>query len=127
MFNLMKEYHKKFNSLNNLKTRTKDNEKQKQEVLTNVGDIYNELYDIYKSKYNKEINSLNAKNKKKLDYKKIRFSDDYLYSSEEEQEKQEKQKEIFPIKSDDKTKQQTSKTPIKDDLMALNKWIMMKK
>ena len=127
MFNLMKEYHKKFNSLNNLKTRTKDNEKRKQEVLTNVGDIYNELYDIYKSKYNKEINSLNAKNKKKLDYKKIRLSDDYLYSSEEEQEKQEKQKEIFPIKSDDKTKQQTSKTPIKDDLMALNKWIMMKK
>ena len=50
MFSIMKEYHKKFNKLNNLKTRTKDNEKQKQEVLTNVGDIYNELHDIYKSK-----------------------------------------------------------------------------
>ena len=44
MFSIMKEYHKKFNKLNNLKTRTKDNEKQKQEVLTNVGDICNELY-----------------------------------------------------------------------------------
>ena len=50
MFNIMKEYHQKFNKLNNRKTRTKDNEKRKQEVLTNVGNIYNELYDIYKSK-----------------------------------------------------------------------------
>ena len=56
-------------------------------MLTNVGDIYNELHDIYKSKYNKKINSLNAKSKKKLDYKKLRLSDNYLYSSEEEQEK----------------------------------------
>ena len=54
MFNIMKEYHKKINKLNNLKTRTKDNKKRKQEVLTNVGDIYNELYDIYESKYNKK-------------------------------------------------------------------------
>ena len=92
MFNLMKEYHEKFNSFNNLKTRTKDNEKRKQELLTNVGDIYNDLYDIYKSKYNKIINSLNAKNKKKLDYKKLWLSDNYLYSSEEEQEEQEEQK-----------------------------------
>ena len=62
MFNIMKEYHKKFNKLNNLNTRTKDNEKRKQEVLTNVGDIYNELCDIYKSKYNKKIDRLSAKN-----------------------------------------------------------------
>ena len=54
MFSITKEYHKKFNSLNNLKPRTKDNEKLKQGVLTNVGDIYNELYDIYKSKYSKK-------------------------------------------------------------------------
>ena len=64
MFNQMKEHHKKFNSLNNPKPQKKDNEKLKQEVLTNVVDIYNELYDIYKSKYNKKIGSLNAKNKK---------------------------------------------------------------
>ena len=62
MFNLMKEYHEKFNRLDNLKPQTKDTEKLKQEVLTSVDDIYNELYDIYKSKYNKKINSLNAKN-----------------------------------------------------------------
>ena len=92
MFSIMKDYHKKFNSLNKLKPQKENNKKRKQEVLTNVGDIYNELYDIYKSKYNKKINSLDAKNKKKLDYKKLRLSDNYLYSSEEEQEGQEKTK-----------------------------------
>ena len=55
MFSIMKEHHKKFNSLDKLRTRTKDNEKRKEEVLTNVGGIYNELYDIYKSKDNKKI------------------------------------------------------------------------
>ena len=64
MFNLMKEHHEKFDSLNNRKPQTKDNEKSKQQVLTNAGDIYNDLYDISKSKYNQKINSLNAKNKK---------------------------------------------------------------
>ena len=28
MFSIMKDHHKKFNSLNNLKTRTKDNEQR---------------------------------------------------------------------------------------------------
>ena len=65
MFSIMKEYHKKINSLNKLKTRTKDNKKQKEEVLNNVADIYNELYDIYKSKCNKKIDKLSAKDKKK--------------------------------------------------------------
>ena len=60
----MKEYHEKFNKLNNLKTRTKDNEKRKQEVLISVGDIYNQLYYICKNKYNKKIDSLDAENKK---------------------------------------------------------------
>ena len=63
-------------------------------MLTNVGNIYDEFYDIYKSKYNKKIDRLSAKNKKKLDYKQLSLSDNYLYSSEEEQEKeQEKQEE----------------------------------
>ena len=55
MFSIMKEHHKKFNSLNKLNTRTKDNKKRKEEVLNNVSDIYNELHDIYKSKYSKRI------------------------------------------------------------------------
>ena len=56
-------------------------------MLTNACDIYNELYYIYKNKYNEKINSLDTENKKKLDYKKLRLSDDYQYPSEEEQEK----------------------------------------
>ena len=63
-------------------------------MLTNVGDIYNELYGIYKRKYNKKINSLDARNKRKLNYKQLRLSDNYLYSSEEEQKEQEEEKSI---------------------------------
>ena len=86
----MKEHHKKFMKLNNLKPRTWYNKNKRLEVLIHVGNIYNELYYIYKSKYNKKIDRLSAKNKKKLDYKQLRLSDDYQYSSDEEQEKQEK-------------------------------------
>ena len=55
-------------------------------MLINAGDIYNELYYIYKNKCNKKINSLDLKNIKRLDYKKLRLADDYEYPSEEEQE-----------------------------------------
>ena len=61
MFNLMREYDKKFTSLNNLVPRTENNKKLKQEVLTNADDIYNKLHYIYKNKYNKKINSLGKK------------------------------------------------------------------
>ena len=54
MFNIIKEYHKKFSSLNKFKPQNENNKKRKQEVLTNVGDIYNELYDIYKNKCSKK-------------------------------------------------------------------------
>ena len=86
MFKLMREHHKKFTSLNNLVPRTENNKKLKQEALINAGDIYNELYYIYKDKYNEKTNSLDTENKKKLDHKKLTLSDDYQYPSEEEQE-----------------------------------------
>ena len=53
MFNLMKEYYKKLNSLINLKPRSKEN-KDKRFVIIYAGNIYSKLYDIYKSKYNKK-------------------------------------------------------------------------
>ena len=87
MDSLMREYHKKFISLNNLAPRTENNKKLKQEVLINAGDIYNELYYIYQNKYNKKINSLDTKNRTKLDYKKLRLADIYDYPSDEKQEK----------------------------------------
>ena len=63
-------------------------------MLNNVGDICNELYDIYNSKYNKKIDKLSAKNKIKLNYKQLRLCDNYLHSSEEKQKEQEEQKSI---------------------------------
>ena len=56
-------------------------------MLINAGDIYNKLYYIYQNKYNKKINSLDTKNRTKLDYKKLRLADIYDYPSEEEKEK----------------------------------------
>ena len=64
MFNLMKEHYKKLNSLINLKPRTRENENKRLEVIIYAGNIYIKLYDIYRSKYNKKIDRLSAKNKK---------------------------------------------------------------
>ena len=66
MFNLMKEHHKKFNSLSNLKPQTKDNKLKRLEVLIYAGYIYNELHYIYKSNYNREIDRLSVESKKSL-------------------------------------------------------------
>ena len=86
MFNLMREHYKKLNSLINLKPRTRVNKNKRLAVIVHAGDIYNELYNIYRSKYNKKIHSLIAKNKKNIDYKQLKISGDYRYSSNEEQE-----------------------------------------
>ena len=59
-------------------------------MLNNAGDIYNELYYIYKNKYNKK-NSLDTKNSIKLDYKKLRLADIYDYPSDKEQEEEQKE------------------------------------
>ena len=85
-------YHKKFTSLNNLTPRTENKEKLKEEMLINAGDIYNELYYIYKNKYNKKINSLDTQNRTKLDYKKLKLADIYDYRSKKEQEKEQEKK-----------------------------------
>ena len=83
----MREYHKKFTSLKNLVPRTKNNKELKQEVIVNASNIYNELYYLYKNRYNKKINSLGTKNRIKLDYKNLRLADIYEYLSGEEKEK----------------------------------------
>ena len=102
MFNLMKDHHKKLNSLINLKPPTRDNKNKRLEAIIHAGNIYNELYNIYRSKYNKKIDSLSAKNKKKLDYKQLKISGYYRYSSDEEQEEQEEQKEQEEQEKQDK-------------------------
>ena len=117
MFNLMKEHYKKLNSLINLKPRTRVNKNKRLEVTVHAGDIYNELYNIYRSKYNKKIDSLIAKNKKNLDYKQLKISGDYRYSSNEEQEEQEKQDEM-PFNPDEVIEWMISreKLPINNEL-----------
>ena len=62
MFNLMKDHHKKLNSLINLKPRSRENRDKIFEGIIHAGNIYNKLYNIYRSKYNKKIDSLSVKN-----------------------------------------------------------------
>ena len=76
-------------SLKLLIHKKNENKALKPKVLDNVGDLFNELYYIYKDKYNEEKDGLNTKNKKAFYYEKLRFTDDYQYESEEE-EKEEK-------------------------------------
>ena len=59
-------HYKKLNSLIDLKPRSRENKIRRLEVIIRAGDIYNKLYNIYRSKYNKKIDSLSAKNKKSL-------------------------------------------------------------
>ena len=66
MYNLMKDHHKKFTELNKLVPRTEHNINKKKKVLINAENLYNELYYIYKNKYNKKINNLDIKNRKSL-------------------------------------------------------------
>ena len=51
----MKDFHKKFPSSGNVVSQTNDNKTLKNKVLINAGDLYNDLYYIYKDKYNKKI------------------------------------------------------------------------
>ena len=62
----LKNIHKKFTDLKNVTPRTEANKNLKEKVLDSIRDLFNELYYIYKDKYNEEINSLNKKTKKNL-------------------------------------------------------------
>ena len=107
MFNLMKEHHKKLNSLIDLKPRSRENKHKRLEVIIHAGDIYNELYNIYRSKYNKKIDSLSVKNKKKLDYKQLKISGDGQYLSDEEQEEEQERQEEEQEKQEEKQNKKT--------------------
>ena len=64
-----------FISLKNVASRKKEKKELKNKVLSNAENLYNKLFYIYKDKYNQEINTLDIKNKEKIDYKKLRLSD----------------------------------------------------
>ena len=102
MFNLMKEHYKKLNGLINLKPRSNENKNKRLKVMSHAGNIYNKLYNIYRSKCNQKIDSLSAKDKKKLDYKQLKIIGDYRYSPDEEQEEEEQEEQEEQEKQEDK-------------------------
>ena len=85
MYKKMNHFKKRFNKLKTVDPQTNENKVLKPKVLDNVGDLFNELYYIYKDKYNEEKDGLNTKNKNFFYYKKLRVTDDYQYESEEEE------------------------------------------
>ena len=67
MHKKLKNVHKKFTGLKSVTPRTEASKSLKEKVLDDAGDLFNNLYYIYKDKCNKEINSLNIKSKKEFD------------------------------------------------------------
>ena len=61
--------------------------RSKRNIQKQCWDIFNELYYIYKEKYNEEKDGLNWKNKKEFDYTNLRLANDYSYESEDEESK----------------------------------------
>ena len=86
-------------------------------VLDNVGDLFNELYYIYKDKYNEEKDGSNTKNKNVFYYKTLRLADDYQYESDEEKEEEQQQSSKTPDKTEPRKK------PTKDDFSGFNEWV----
>ena len=72
---------KRFTMLKNVTPETDENKDQQEKVLNNVGDLFNELYYIYKDKCSEENNGLKTK-----DTQKLRLTNDYQHESEEEKE-----------------------------------------
>ena len=93
MYKKLNDFSKKIDKLKTVDPQTDENKVLKSKVLDNVGDLFNELYYIYKGKYNEEKDGLNTKNKKqqqqKKYYKKLRRADDYPYESEEGEKEEE--------------------------------------
>ena len=86
MHKKLNDFKKRFNKLKAVDPQTDENKVLKPKVLDNVGDLFSELYYIYKNKYNEEKDGLNTKSKKLFYYKKLRLTDDYQCKSEEEEE-----------------------------------------
>ena len=91
MYKKLNDSKKRFNKLKTINSQTDENKVLKPKALDNVRDLFNELYYIYKDKYNEEKDGLNTKNKKLFYYEKLRLTDDYQYASEKEKEEKEQQ------------------------------------
>ena len=63
MYKRLNDFQKRFNKLKNVIPQTDENKDLQEKVLNSVGDLYNELYYIYKDKYNEEKNGLTKRHK----------------------------------------------------------------
>ena len=97
MFKKLNYFLKTFNKLKTVNPQTNENKVLKSKVLDNVGDLFNEVYYVYKDKYNEEKDGLNTKNVTEniFYYEKLRLTDDYQYESEEAKEQQTSKKELL--------------------------------
>ena len=66
MYKRLHDFKKRFNKLKIVNPQTDENKNLQKKVLDDVGDLFNELYYIYKDKYSEEKDDLNTKGKKKL-------------------------------------------------------------
>ena len=66
MYKRLNDFERRFNRLKNVTPQTDNNKVLKQKILDGVGDLFNELYYIYKDKYSEEKDGLNARHKKNL-------------------------------------------------------------
>ena len=121
MYKRLNDFKKIFNRLKTVNPQTHTNELLKQKVLDDVGDLFNELYYIYKDKYSEEKDVLNRRNKKNFGYKRLRLTDNYQYESGEEGRQTSKKD---PPKKPDK--KELPKKPTKDDLKKFNEWVNKK-
>ena len=116
MYKKLNNLKKRFNKLKTVDPQTNEIKALKPKVLDNVGDFFNELYYIYKDKYNEEKDALNIKNKKAFYYEKLRLTDDYQYESEKEKEEKEQQT----------SKREPLKKLTKEDVNNFNEWVNRK-
>ena len=71
MFKKLNDIKKRFNKLKTVVPQTNENKVLNPKVLDNVGDLFNELYYVYKDKYNEEKEDLNTKKQKTFLLQKI--------------------------------------------------------
>ena len=71
MFKKLNDFKKRFNKLKTVVPQTNENKVLNPKVLDNVGDLFNELYYVYKDKYNEEKEDLNTKKQKTFLLQKI--------------------------------------------------------
>ena len=115
MYKKLNDLKKNNNKLKTVDPQTNENKVLKPKVLDNVEDLFNNLYYIYKDKYNEDKDGLNLKDKKLLYYKKLRL-DNYQRQSEEEEEKNQQTSTKFD-------KKELPEKPTKDDVSNFNEWV----